>query len=184
MAMNLLCLTLIRHSTSQTSRARKPKKHFSDGKQILNYLILFRGITFGKNLQLAKYRFNKNFHLIGAEEFLMDIFNDQSVTNSFAPLAGNSECTGVKFSKLTCGVLNMSFFDVFQELKLVTDGGDIRQTFEERWEGIIIQDRIRNALFWEETEDYEAWDRLHEDKYAKEFIFKLFVHLQVGGSVN
>lgn len=78
----------------------------------------------------------------------------------------------------------MSFFNVFQELGLVTEKGDIRQDFEERVDGMILQDRIRKAWLWEETEDFEAWDTLHQDKYAKEFIFNLFMHLQIGGSLN
>ena len=137
-----------------------------------------------KNQSVGKYRFNKNFHLIGAEEFIKDLFNDATVLNSFGPFRGMSECTGVKFTQLNCNVLNMSFFDVFQELKLVTEKGDIRQNFEERQDGIILADRIRQAWLWEEAEDFEAWDALHSDKYAKEFIFNLFMHLQIGGSVN
>ena len=78
----------------------------------------------------------------------------------------------------------MSYFDVLRDLGLVTDHGDIRQCFEERYEGIIIQDKIRLNWLWEETEDYEAWDMLHTDTYAKEFIFNLFMHLQIGGAVN
>lgn len=29
-----------------------------------------------ETIRLAKYRFNKSFHLIGAEDFLKDLFND------------------------------------------------------------------------------------------------------------
>ena len=85
---------------------------------------------------------------------------------------------------MTCNVLNMSFFDVFRDLRLVTENGDIRQNYEERLDGIILGDRIRQALLWEETEDFEAWDELHKDTYQKEFIFKLFAHIQIGGSIN
>jgi len=78
----------------------------------------------------------------------------------------------------------MAFFDIFQELGLVTESGDIRQNYEERLDGIILQDRIRQAVLWEDTEDFDAYDTLHKDKYQKEFIFKLFMHIQIGGSVN
>lgn len=36
------------------------------------------GIT-DKNLILGKFRFNKTFHLVGAEEFLKDLLNDRNV---------------------------------------------------------------------------------------------------------
>jgi len=121
---------------------------------------------------------------VGAEEFLKDLFNDRNVTESFGPLRGMSECSGVKFTHMTCDVLNMAYFDKFRELGLVTENGDIRQNYEERLDGIILSDRIRQALLWEETEDFEAWDELHKDAYQKEFIFKLFMHIQIGGAVN
>ena len=38
-------------------------------------------------------------------------------------------------------------------------------------------------MLWEDYEDYEAFDTIHEDKYQKEFIFKLFQHISLGGSI-
>jgi hypothetical protein len=103
--------------------------------------------------------------LIGAEEFLKDLLNDQSILSSFTPFRGNSEASGLKFTQLNCNVLNMAYFEVFNKLGLVTDKGDIRQDFEERYEGLILQDRIRKAWLWEENEDMEAYDTLHTEKY-------------------
>jgi hypothetical protein len=74
-----------------------------------------------------KFRFNKNFHLIGAEEFLKDLFNSPDVVGSFPPLAmmAPGTCTGVKFKQLNCSVLNMAYFDVFKEVGIVHDNGAI-----------------------------------------------------------
>lgn len=142
-----------------------------------------RGIN-ETNLKMAKFRFNKPFHLIGAEEFLKDLCNDRTVLQAFSPLTGNGTCTGVKFQHLNCNALNMSFFDVFRDLKLVADSGDIRQNYEERYEGIILGDRLRQAMLLEETEDIEAYEELHQDKYQNEFIYRLFQLIAIGGSVN
>jgi hypothetical protein len=62
-----------------------------------------------------KYRFNKTFHLIGAEEFLKDLFNCREVITSFDPIKSLDvgQCTGVKFTQMKCDVLNMAFFDIF-----------------------------------------------------------------------
>lgn len=51
------------------------------------------------SIQTMRYRFNKNFHLIAAEEFLKDLFNSPDVVGSFGPLAqmAPGTCTGVKF---------------------------------------------------------------------------------------
>uniref|UniRef100_A0A7S3ISM7 Cilia- and flagella-associated protein 300 n=1 Tax=Strombidium inclinatum TaxID=197538 RepID=A0A7S3ISM7_9SPIT len=84
---------------------------------------------------------------------------------------------------MSCNVLNMSFFDIFHELKVCTKDGDIRQNYEENFEGILLGDRLKQVLLWEEYEDIEAWDTIHQDKYQQEFIFKLFQHIAVGGSV-
>lgn len=96
-----------------------------------------------KNLVVGKYRFNKNFHAIGADEFLKDLMNDKTVLNTYMPFRGMNECTGVKFTQLNCNVLNMSYFDMFHDLNLVMGNGDIKGCFEERQDGIIIMDKIR-----------------------------------------
>ena len=49
---------------------------------------------------------------------------------------------------------------------------------------MILGDKIRQAWLWEDTEDIEGWEALHQPKYQKEFIFNLFMHLQIGGAVN
>lgn len=97
------------------------------------------------SIQTMKYRFNKNFHLIAAEEFLKDIFNSADVVGSFPPLAqmAPGTCTGVKFQQLNCSVLNMAFFDVFQEVGVVTEGGNIMQCLQEFYEGINLGDKLR-----------------------------------------
>ena len=44
---------------------------------------------------------------------------------------------------MKCDVLNMAFFDVFQEINVVTSDGDIRQNFEEREDDMVLGDRLR-----------------------------------------
>ena len=73
-----------------------------------------------KTFILGKFRFNKGFHQVGAEEFLKDLLNDKTVTNAYEPFRGMNEITGVKFTEMTCGVLNMNYFDIFKQLGMVT----------------------------------------------------------------
>jgi hypothetical protein len=128
-------------------------------------------------MSLGKYRYNKQFHLIAAEEFLKNLLNDKNVVSSFEPLRGIDQCNEVKYTHLNCNVLNMSYFDVFKDLDFLTEKGDIRQNYEQRMDGMVLGDRLRQAWLWEETEDVDAWDTLHTDKYSKEFIFQLFMHI-------
>jgi hypothetical protein len=85
-----------------------------------------------------KYRFNRNFNLIGAEEFLKDLFNDRNVLSTFGPLRGLGvgQCSGVKFKHMNCNILNMSFFDVFHENGICSSDGKIRANYEEYIDGI------------------------------------------------
>ena len=90
------------------------------------------------NITLQKFRFNRNFQLIGADEFLKDLFNSSEVIRNFGPLMGlqPGECTGVKFTQMRCDVLNMSYFDILQEIGVISAAGDIRGNFEEIIDGI------------------------------------------------
>jgi hypothetical protein len=70
----------------QTSRVKKSKKSSSNGKEHSSIselslsLIVFlnRGLS-DANLKFMKFRFNQSFHLIGADNFLKDLFNDKTV---------------------------------------------------------------------------------------------------------
>ena len=96
---------------------------------------------------------------------MKDLVNDKNVTNVYEPFRGLNEISGVKFTEMSCSVLNMNYFDIFKELGMVTEKGDIRQDFEERVDGMVLGDRIRKAWLFEDTEDIEGWDGLHQPKY-------------------
>ena len=100
------------------------------------------GIT-DKNQILGKFRFNKTFHLIGAEEFLKDLLNSSDVIKAYEPLRGLQQGKEIKFTKMNCNVLNMSYFDKLEELNLVTNSGAIRGNYEQRLDGIVLSDKLR-----------------------------------------
>lgn len=127
--------------------------------------------------------------MVGADEFLKDLFNSPQVISSFQPLSGLGvgKCTGLKYTHMTSNVLNMSFFDVLHEINVCGENGYIRADMEEIYEGISLSDKLRKAMLWEEAmedEDIQAYETLHQDKYQKEFIFKLFQHIVIGGGCN
>ena len=66
---------------------------------------------------------------------------------------------------MNCNVLNMSFFDVFHEIGVCNDDGGIRMDYEEHYEDINLGDKLRKVMLWEDIEDTEAWDTIHQDKY-------------------
>ena len=61
------------------------------------------------------------------------------------------------------------------------DDWKIKGDFDEYVEGIVLGNRLRKALLWEESEYYAE---LQEDRIQNEFIFKLFQMVVIGGSIN
>jgi hypothetical protein len=105
-------------------------------------VLCYRGIV-DKNLFLQRYRFNQPFHLIQADMFMKDIFNDKTITSTFEPVSDVTSCTGAKFKKLRAEVVNMSFFDFLHENKITTEDGSIKGAPEEVIEDISCGDRLR-----------------------------------------
>jgi len=75
----------------------------------------------------------------------------------------------------------MSYFEFLQEKQVVMDDWKIKGDFDEYIEGIVLGNRLRKALLWEESEYYAE---LQEDRIQNEFIFKLFQMVVIGGSIN
>lgn len=77
-------------------------------------------------------------------------------------------------------IVNMSFFDFLKENNIAVEDGYIKKEPDEYVEGVALGDRLRYALLYEESEYYEA---LQEDRIQNEFIFNLFKHIALGGSI-
>ena len=109
------------------------------------------------------------------------MLKSDEVLKSFGPLRGISDVSEIKYTHMSCEVMNMSYFDIFNELNLTGPTGSIRGAFEQGYMGIILGDKIRLAMlmheeFSDQIEDetiFEANDKLKEEQYSNEFIFKL-----------
>jgi hypothetical protein len=51
---------------------------------------------------------------------------------------------------------------------------------DEWYEGLQLQDKLRQALVWEDDENYEEFQ---QEKYTNELIFCLFRYLVLGGGM-
>lgn len=74
----------------------------------------------------------------------------------------------------------MSYFDIFEELNIVSDNGAIKACFDEWFEDMQLSDKLRQALCWEDDENYETFQ---QDQFSQEFIFNLFKYLVLGGGM-
>ena len=116
----------------------------------------FRGIKVGKDAHVQKFRFNQQFRLINAEEFLKQLLNDPQVQAHFLPVSNIGTCTDLTFKQVTCSVLNMSFFDILEQIGIVNEhNGLIRGAFDEWYEGMRLGDKLTQAFVWEDDENYE-----------------------------
>ena len=126
----------------------------------------------------------------------------------------DKEIDEVCVEEVPCTVLNMQFFDRLWKCGVVRESGHIIKCFDEPYGDFVISDKLREVkkgsdvsmiilpldlspslpfthppslslslsqcLISEESELYSVFS---EDE-RKEFIFKLFRHLQLGGRVN
>ena len=75
----------------------------------------------------------------------------------------------------------MNFFNFLEDLNIVNKySGTINGAFDEWIDGQQLNDRLRQALMWEDDENYEE---LRVEKYSNEFIFCLFKFLSLGGGL-
>ena len=140
------------------------------------------GIKPNEDLFLRKFRYNQVFHAVGADDFLKQLLNSDAARASMPMLSSIGEVTDVSFKQLNCNVINMSYFDFFEEMGIVNSNtSNLQGCMEEYIHGIPCQDRLRQGLLFEEDENYEE---LQQDKYQNEFVFRLMQFLALGGSMN
>ena len=51
----------------------------------------------------------------------------------------------------------MSYFDCFEEFEIVRKDGRIEPCMDEWYDGMQLSDKLRQALIWEENENYEEF---------------------------
>ena len=100
------------------------------------------------NVLMQKFRFNRQFNLIGAEEFLKDLLNSREVIKNFSPLQGITpgECKNFKFTQLNCNVLNMAYFDIFNEINCIGPTGDIFGNYDEVIDGMTLSSKMTQVM--------------------------------------
>jgi hypothetical protein len=75
---------------------------------------------------------------------------------------------------------SLKMFRSLEDHDIIMGGGAIRGRLEEDHDGIPIYDELRECLFLEDSEKFAAFST--QDR--KEFLFRVFKHLVVGGAAN
>ena len=97
---------------------------------------MLRGIRPEIDLFVRKFRFNQSFHLIAAEEFLKALLTSPAF-QSRLPTYDYGKLEKISYKNISCSVLNLSFFDFLEEMKIVyAQDGKIRGAPDEWVDGI------------------------------------------------
>ncbi|NWV00832.1 CF300 protein, partial [Upupa epops] len=113
-------------------------------------------------------------------------FHDQSVVSSLKVLSAaghwttlGSRVTKADAAEVPCTQTSMSFFDRLLSGGVVRDSGDIVKCWDDSYEGILVSDELRKLLLLEDSDHYDLFSQLERE----EFLFCLFKHLCIGGSL-
>ena len=140
------------------------------------------------------FRYDRNYHKMQREDFLNDLFSDARVREALrdvlrAPGASDAPATGavrVESESLRATQTSLSFFDGLQDpaLGIAREDGTICKCMDEYYDGFLVADKLREFLLNEESENAGLpFDAYGEDA-EREFLFVVFRHLVIGGSLN
>lgn len=139
------------------------------------------------NLQV--YEYDKYFDINFKEHFVHNFFTSLVVQTTFKTFSREDHL--VNFSQqvqsfneevvpvvevIPASVTNMNFFAQLQKC-VARDTGDIRKCFDEVCGDFLVSDELRKLLLSEESDFYTVYS----DEQRKEFLFRLFTHLVLGG---
>ncbi|NXX91422.1 CF300 protein, partial [Centropus bengalensis] len=90
-----------------------------------------------------------------------------------------SKVTTIEATEVPCTEISMSFFDRLYSEGLVRENGYIVKCYDEYYDDILISDELRKVLLLEDSDYYDIFSQ--SDR--KEFLFCLFKHLCIGGTL-
>lgn len=138
------------------------------------------------NTRVQRFRFEKRHHRLAAAEFLMELFNDATVQEHFRVLGEGNEwvspqpITDVSCEVVPADVVSLEFFDRLSECEpavVRAATGSLVKCMDQVVEGFTVQDRLREMLLCDESENAELFSP--EDR--RQLLHRLLSHLVLGG---
>eukprot|EP01017_Pseudomicrothorax_dubius_P033633 TRINITY_DN451_c0_g1_i4.p1 TRINITY_DN451_c0_g1~~TRINITY_DN451_c0_g1_i4.p1 ORF type:complete len:252 (+),score=51.97 TRINITY_DN451_c0_g1_i4:61-756(+) len=133
-----------------------------------------------ENLGLYYFRFNQRYDELQVDSFLNDLFSSAEVRKAISSeFSFNTPAVGkVSYEKLKCTMTNMDMFEVLEKREIVVEGY-IKKRFDEFFDGITIQDLLRECILMEESEYYDVFST----EERQQFLFHVFTLLVLGGAL-
>jgi len=139
---------------------------------------------FGQEMGMLTFRVEQHVGPDSMQAMLEGFFRDRGVLGVLHSLTGvrvaSTDKVKVHWGQMGTGVVSMSFLNKFEEAGAIGKSGHIKGRIEEDFEGVAINNLIREVILCEESELYDAFT----EKERKEFLFRIFSHLVFGGASN
>ncbi|XP_028746809.1 cilia- and flagella-associated protein 300 [Peromyscus leucopus] len=138
-------------------------------------------------IQAQAFSFDQTFQPYQKDDFVMAFFKDPNVIPNLQLLSDSSgqwttlgtEVKNIEAINVPCTQLSMSFFQRLYDENIVRESGHIVKCLDSFCDPFLISDELRKVLLIEDSEKYEVFSPLERD----EFLFRLFKHLCLGGSL-
>jgi len=139
---------------------------------------------FGPDMVMFTFRVEQNVGPDSMQAMLESFFRDRGVVGVLHSLTGlrvlSPDRVRVHWTQMETKAVSMSFLNKFEECGAIGQSGHIRGRIEEDFEGVPVNNLIREVVLMEESELYEAFT----EKERKEFLFRIFSHVVFGGAQN
>jgi len=138
-----------------------------------------------EDMSLMKFRYEEKLNEDDIDHFLKSFFTSNEVIHSFrantkAAAVTNPTKIEVAYEPIKTTATTLQFLRRFEEAGLISSNGHIKGRFDEDFEGIMISDLIREAIYLQESEHYE----LYNEAEREEFLFHIFKNMIIGGASN
>ncbi|XP_076431747.1 cilia- and flagella-associated protein 300 isoform X2 [Peromyscus maniculatus bairdii] len=138
-------------------------------------------------IQAQAFSFDQAFQPYQKDDFVMAFFKDPNVIPNLQLFSDSSEqwttlgteVKNIEAINVPCTQLSMSFFQRLYDENIVRESGHIVKCLDSFCDPFLISDELRKVLLIEDSEKYEIFSPLERD----EFLFRLFKHLCLGGSL-
>jgi len=145
---------------------------------------LFEKWGFGEEMVALKFRYEQNVREEDMPKVLEAFFKSDEVRHVLHHATKirviDPKKVKIYAERMKTKALSMSFLNKFEECGAISQTGHIRGRVEEDVEDVRISDLVRETIFMEESELYDAFSK--EDR--NELLFKIFSHVVFGGASN
>lgn len=97
----------------------------------------------------------------------------------WCPLGLADQITKTMAELIPASILSMDFFDRLAKAGIVRQSGSIVKCYDEMYGDIMISDELRKMLLLDDSDNYEVYS----EGDRAEFLFRIFKHICLGGSV-